>query len=474
MDRGRLPDRRSEASIEPSRPRREVKNAGSRFWPAAARAVICLYTASRRSSYMTRAGSGPIYRPARSFCTPSQCARARQSPANGPCIAAPRQLRGPDQTRILAHAQRLGAAAAVSAVSEAPAAAVVAAAAAAATLPRRARARSSTRLRSARRWRGGRGHTPARPAWPARAAAAASCAQPRRTRRTCANPPSSSARAIEALAEAEAGGGWRRQLSPPPLVLSCGQAQKASSPPASASSHPLAVAWPPRLGGSDRAWRARQPCTRRGRRLRTARVALAWSCRCTLWRRWCNAAGQWARRAAGAPLATRCASCSGAVDAAGGGEATAGGLAWPPFASGPGTSADLAGCSLDQQRVGSARERTVAWCACGRAGGAFGPRRRAHGSEATARSGHRMRSGRPAAPGAARCSEKAPAARPRPRALQKCPCPPRAFLFFGALVPQHRTRASRPALRVLCPCPRPHPFPNLVNPPGHGPGRRPN
>ena len=81
------------------------------------------------------------------------------------------------------------------------------------------------------------------------------------------NSPSSSARAIEALAEAVAGGGWRRQLSPPPLVLSCGQAQKASSPPASASSHPLAVAWPPRLGGSDRAWRARQPCTRRGRRL---------------------------------------------------------------------------------------------------------------------------------------------------------------------------------------------------------------
>ena len=111
----------------------------------------------------------------------------------------------------------------------------------------------------------------------------------------------------------------------------------------------------PRLGGSDRAWRARQPCTRRGRRLRTARVALALSCRCTLWRRWCNAPGQWARRAAGAPLATRCASCSGAVDAAGGGESTAGGLAWPPFASVPGTSADLAGCSLDQQRVGSAR-----------------------------------------------------------------------------------------------------------------------
>ena len=61
------------------------------------------------------------------------------------------------------------------------------------------------------------------------------------------NSPSSSTRAIEALAEAEAGGGWRRQLSPPPLVLSCGQAQKASSPPASASSHPLAVAWPPRV-----------------------------------------------------------------------------------------------------------------------------------------------------------------------------------------------------------------------------------
>ena len=152
------------------------------------------------------------------------------------------------------------------------------------------------------------------------------------------------------------GGGWRRlAATAQPAATSCGQAQKASSPPASASSHPLAVAWPPRLGGSDRAWRARQPCTRRGRRLRTARVALAWSCRCTLWRRWCNAAGQWARRAAGAPLATRCASCSGAVDAAGGGEATAGGLAWPPFASGPGTSADLAGCSLDQQRVGSAR-----------------------------------------------------------------------------------------------------------------------
>ena len=181
-------------------------------------------------------------------------------------------------------------------------------------------------------------------------------------------------------------------------------------------------------------------------RLRTARVALAWSCRCTLWRRWCNAAGQWARRAAGAPLATRCASCSGAVDAAGGGEATAGGLAWPPFASGPGTSADLAGCSLDQQRVGSACERTVAWCACGRAGGAFGPRRRAHGSEATARSGHRMRSGRPAAPGAARCSEKAPAARPRPRALKNGGAPPPSFFggFFKSTAAQPNVTPTHP------------------------------
>ena len=147
------------------------------------------------------------------------------------------------------------------------------------------------------------------------------------------------------------GGGWRRlaaaaqpaatraELWPSPkgqLTAGIGQLPSACGRLAA-----------PRLGGSDRAWRARQPCTRRGRRLRTARVALAWSCRCTLWRRWCNAPGQWARRAAGAPLATRCASCSGAVDAAGGGEATAGGLAWPPFASGPGTSADLAGISSE-------------------------------------------------------------------------------------------------------------------------------
>ena len=72
------------------------------------------------------------------------------------------------------------------------------------------------RLRSARRWCGGRGHTPARPARPARAAAAAS----RRTRRTCANSPSSSTRAIEALAEAlAAAAARRRQLSPPPRAV---------------------------------------------------------------------------------------------------------------------------------------------------------------------------------------------------------------------------------------------------------------
>ena len=124
-------------------------------------------------------------------------------------------------------------------------------------------------------------------------------------------------------------------------VLSARRPGRAARPPAS----------PPSPAPTASAAHAQARRTR----LRTARVALAWSCRCTLWRRWCNAAGQWARRAAGAPLATRCASCSGAVDAAGGGESTAGGLAWPPFASGPGTSADLAGCSLDQQRVGSAR-----------------------------------------------------------------------------------------------------------------------
>ena len=42
----------------------------------------------------------------------------------------------------------------------------------------------------------------------------AALAEPARTRRA-----SSSARAIEALAEAEAGGGWRRQLSPPPRAV---------------------------------------------------------------------------------------------------------------------------------------------------------------------------------------------------------------------------------------------------------------
>ena len=61
MDRGRLPDPRSKASIAPTRPRREVKTAGSRFWPAAARACICLYTASRRSSYMTRPGFAMLH-----------------------------------------------------------------------------------------------------------------------------------------------------------------------------------------------------------------------------------------------------------------------------------------------------------------------------------------------------------------------------------------------------------------------------
>ena len=44
------------------------------------------------------------------------------------------------------------------------------------------------------------------------------------------------------------GGGWRRlAATAQPAATSCGQAQKASSPPASASSHPLAVAWPPRV-----------------------------------------------------------------------------------------------------------------------------------------------------------------------------------------------------------------------------------
>ena len=174
----------------------------------------------------------------------------------------------------------------------------------------------------------------------------AALAEPARTRRA---RPRSRHRGVGG------GGGWRRlAAAAQPAATSCGQAQKASSPPASASSHPLAVAWPPRV------WAARtEPGAPGSRALDAvgvcARHALALSCRCTLWRHWCNAPGQWARRAAGAPLATRCASCSGAVDAAGGGESTAGGLAWPPFACWPGTSADLAGCSLDQQRVGSAR-----------------------------------------------------------------------------------------------------------------------
>ena len=72
MDRGRLPDPRSEASIAPTRPRREVKTAGSRFWPAAARAVICLYTASRDSSYLTQPGSG-MYSPLESRVGVASC-----------------------------------------------------------------------------------------------------------------------------------------------------------------------------------------------------------------------------------------------------------------------------------------------------------------------------------------------------------------------------------------------------------------
>ena len=74
MDRGRLPDPRSKASIAPSRPCREVKAAGSRFWPAAARAVICLYTASRDSSYLTRPGSG-MYSPLESRVGVASCSR---------------------------------------------------------------------------------------------------------------------------------------------------------------------------------------------------------------------------------------------------------------------------------------------------------------------------------------------------------------------------------------------------------------
>ena len=209
---------------------------------------------------------------------------------------------------------------------------------------------------------GGRGHTPARPAWPARAAAAAFCAQPRRTRRTCANSPSSSplapSRRWRRRRLAAAGGdssARRHELWPSPKgQLTAGIGQR---------SHPLAVASPPRVwAGSDQS--LARPAAVHSTRSASAHVALALSCRCTLWRRWCNAPGQWAGRAAGAPLATRCASCSGAVDAAGGGESTADGLAWQPFASGPGTSADMAGCSLDQQRVGSAR------CAVRKADGA--------------------------------------------------------------------------------------------------------
>ena len=64
-----------------------------------------------------------------------------------------------------------------------------------------------------------------------------------------------------------------------------------------------------------------QTYLRRTRRLvqRVCALArgMALSCRYPLWRRWCNAPGQWARRAAGAPLATRGARCSGAVVAAG-------------------------------------------------------------------------------------------------------------------------------------------------------------
>ena len=64
-----------------------------------------------------------------------------------------------------------------------------------------------------------------------------------------------------------------------------------------------------------------QTYLRRTRRLvqRVCALArgMALSCSYPLWRRWCNAPGQWARRAAGAPLATRGARCSGAVVAAG-------------------------------------------------------------------------------------------------------------------------------------------------------------
>ena len=73
------------------------------------------------------------------------------------------------------------------------------------------------RLRSARRWCGGRGHTPARPAWPARAGGRGGI-PPHSP--NLPNSPSSSTRVIEALAQAlAAAAARRRQLSPPPRAV---------------------------------------------------------------------------------------------------------------------------------------------------------------------------------------------------------------------------------------------------------------
>ena len=75
-------------------------------------------------------------------------------------------------------------------------------------MPRSAR----RQLPIARRWCGGRGHTPARPTWPARAAGRGGI--PPHSPNLPPNSPSSSTRAIEALAEALAGGGWAATAQP--------------------------------------------------------------------------------------------------------------------------------------------------------------------------------------------------------------------------------------------------------------------
>ena len=225
---------------------------------------------------------------------------------------------------------------------------------------------------------GGRGHTPARPAWPARAAAAAS----RRTRRTCrtrrARPLAPSRRWRRRWLPRRLGddsSARRHELWPSPkgqltagigqLPSACGRLAAPSGRlgpslvrPAAVHSTRSASAHGTRGIGIELQVHIVAPLVQCSRPMgaacgrRTARDAL-----CELLRRrrrcWWRRGD---RRRAG--LATRCLMQQ--------------------------TSADLAGCSLDQQRVGSACVRTVAWRACGRAGVAIGPRRRAHGSEASA------------------------------------------------------------------------------------------